>query len=284
MKYIFMRLGSSLALVALLVLLVGCSAPDTIFLVMSDIHGYYDHVEEILDHVARAGVRIDGIIITGDLAEHSREKPHNMSDYEEIRTTLAILSKTGLPIYVIPGNHDMREDYTRALRTVNSSHITDMATERRIELEDLIIVSNPYGTDFTYSDEGYKGSKEDIVSAEQYFTVGKPMLLITHQPPKSLGKGCIDQVRTGEHVGDSTLNSIVRNNKIPFVISGHIHEAGGIACTNNGERIAPGEFVEHMRFNPGSVMPWTYLDGEQRSWSAGIITVREEKAAYKMLK
>lgn len=262
----------------ILLLLISCAGPETQFLVMSDIHGYYDHVEEIISQANLES--IDGIIITGDLAEHSRNKPHNMSDYDEIRTTLALVAETGLPTYVIPGNHEMQSDYQRAITAVNATNVHDMVKERRIELEHIIIVSNPYGTDFTYGSEGYRGSKKDIQTTEQHLIGDKPILLISHQPPKSLGDGCIDQVFDGEHVGDSTLNNIVRNNDIPFVVSGHIHEAGGIACTNNGEHIPEGAFVEQMRYNPGSVMPWTYLDGTQRSWSAGTLTIRNMKAAY----
>ncbi len=55
-------------------------------------------------------MNLDGIILLRDYAQAFREKLHpKLSSYDEIVKCVEAAAKTGLPVYVIPGNHETRE-------------------------------------------------------------------------------------------------------------------------------------------------------------------------------
>lgn len=269
------------------------------FGVISDPEGFYKNVEAFSKHFKQQ--KLDGIIMLGDYAQHFRKKPNpRLSDYDEITMCLENVAKTGLPIYVIPGNHEMRKDYERAMEQLSKKYknVFDLSKIRIVDGDDFDFVSNPFGTDFTYLDESFKGSPEQIRKIGEYAKSlqknDDPEILLTHQPPRCRGKYGIDVVHGGGHASDvrgvsrdndgyGLLDKTMRKNKIKFSLSGHIHEAGGKGVTSNGRLVNPNTFSDDLRFNPGSAGPWRYLNGEVYNGMAGIITVENEKVKYETL-
>ncbi len=258
------------------------------FGVISDPEGFYKNVEAFSEHFKQQN--LDGIIMLGDYAQHFRKKPNpKLSDYDEIMMCLENVAKTGLPIYVLPGNHEMRKDYGKAIKKLSKKHnnIFDLNEIRIVDGDDFDFVSNPFGTDFTYHNESFRGTKEQLRKIGGYARLlqkdDDPEILLTHQPPRCKGRNGIDVVFDGKNVGDETLDKTMRNNKIKFSLSGHIHEAGGKGVTSNGRLVNPNTFSDDLRFNPGSAGPWRYLNGEIYNGMAGIITIKNEKMKYETL-
>ena len=59
-----------------------------------------------VDHLGRTGPRADIVLMTGDLVDFGRP--------EEYRLLRRLIAPLGCPVYVIPGNHDDRENLRRA--------------------------------------------------------------------------------------------------------------------------------------------------------------------------
>jgi Icc-related predicted phosphoesterase len=253
--------------------------------VISDPHGCYEHVKIFADYFSKQAV--DAIVLLGDLAQHSRKKPHpELSDSDEIVKCITEAAKTGLPVYVIPGNHELKQDYYAALaQFANTANVFDLSKIRAVDGDDYDLVSNPYGTDFGYSSDGFLGTQLQKISG--YIKLlqkdSDPEILVTHQPPKSIGKSGIDVVYGGSNVGDAALDKIMKENNIKFSLSGHIHEAGGRAVNSLGVPIPQEVFSEDLRLNPGAGSPWGYLNGKNYAGMAGILTIDKNKAKYRII-
>lgn len=252
----------------LLILLAGC-ASETKIGILSDIGGEHENVQYLADKMD-----VDAIIITGDIALRD-----GVEDQEEIYKGIKAAAK--VPVYVLPGNHDLREPYQNAIRELQKKHhIIDLTEHRTADLGEVKLVSNPYGTDYTYSTEGYKGTENKVRTIENFLEGNKPILLVSHQPPKNT---CADQIFNGSHVGDETLRQIMLENDIEYVVAGHIHESGGRACTHTGAEVPQNKYVKEMILNPGAVEPWAYLDGRTAKSRGAIITFKDGKAKYEII-
>jgi Icc-related predicted phosphoesterase len=250
------------------------------FAVFSDIHGHTDNFKLLLEKTKD----IDSIIILGDTAEHFREKPDkNRTDYDEIYTTLLIASNTNLPIFIIPGNHDLKEPYYKVIQDINKKNIIDMSIIRTFDGDDFDLISNPYGDDFTYPKGSFQTTEENF--NELINKINKdnsPDILISHQPPKGNSINDIDVIRDRTNVGSNKLNNLIIENAIRFVFAGHIHEAGAKAVNLDGP-LQQNTFSYYARLNPGSVMPWLYLDNKTRIASAAIVTINDSRMKYKII-
>lgn len=273
------------------------------FGVIADPHGFYENVKVFSEYFEQQGV--DGIILLGDYAQHFREKPNpKLSDYDEIIWCLENAAKTGLPIYIIPGNHEMKKDYKKAMKQLSKTYknIFDLSEIRIVDGDDFDFVSNPFGTDFTYPNESFRGTPEQIRKIIEYVKQlqkdDDPEILISHQPPRCKSNYGIDVVYGGNHASDegqtsnndgydndgyATLDKIMREKGIKFSLSGHIHEAGGRGVTSEGALVLQDSFSSDLRFNPGSAAPCEYLDGKFCKGMAGILTVEGDKAEYRII-
>lgn len=261
------------------------------FGVIADPHGFYEHVDIFSKHFKKKG--LDGIVLLGDYAQHFRQKPHmGMSDYDEIVKCLEAAAKTGMPVYVIPGNHEMKVDYEKAIETLsqNYNNIFDLSKIRIVDGDDFDFVSSPNGNDngFSYFSDSFLGNNKKIMNeiikySKQLKQDDDPEVLITHQPPKCKGKYGIDVIPNGKKVGNDHTDKAMKTAEIDFSLSGHIHEAGGRGCTSKGKLVKPKVFSDDLRFNPGSAGPWRYLTGEVFKGMAGIFTIEGNKAKYDII-
>ena len=259
--------------------------------VLSDAHGYYEHVYKISELFKRE--KVDAIVMLGDYAQHTRKKPRpELSDTDEIYLCIEAAAKMGIPVYVIPGNHETKQDYNTALYvlSIKYDNIFDLSKIRIVDGDDFDLISNPYGDDQTYSSDGFKGNKKTIEKIKELVSAFRqnkknndPEILITHQPPRGKSVQDIDTVFTGQNVGSEILDEVMRAASLRFSFSGHIHEAGGRAADSEGKMVEQDMFVEEMRFNPGSASPWQYLTGQEAKAMAGIVTINRTKMSYKSI-
>jgi len=244
-----------------------------VFGVISDVEGYYENAEAFANYFK--SINVDGIIMLGDYAENNPNKKPNMmlSEYDEIRLSVEAAAKTGLPVYVIPGNEEMKETYWKVMGELLQKYpnLFDMAQIRTVDGDDFDLVSNPYGRGYGYLMEGFLGAEHQIRDVVKYAEMLKndddPEILITHKPPKCVGEYGVDipfHNFPGEdrNVGDATLNEVMKQAEIKFSLSGHIHESGGRGVTSYGEEVEAGELSDDLRLNPGAAHPTGYLNEE----------------------
>lgn len=289
-------------------LLTSC-ASTTRFGVVSDIHADNQGLEYLLKEFDKQ--HIDAIIIAGDIVEHFR---NNVSDYDELNQTLFLLSKQKQSVFVLPGNHENQADYSQLIDHYKKLNfkITDLSTENSVVFKGIIIIGLPgYENQQFLAQNGFLLGNQRIKSIidearQKHGSNNKnnnKILLVSHGPPKGKNAWSIDALADGTNVGNLFLDQIMKQEKIMFSISGHIHEAGQKAVSEDDEIIAENVWSSSLRLNAGSVIAWKMNSGEfcnsakfsksgnpynescnYSQGSGAIIEIRGEEVKYTMIR
>ena len=261
--------------------------------VLSDIHGEVHKAQVMAQEFKKRGV--DGIIITGDISLNEPLRTgavDTRDDENEIKEVLEVVATTGVPIYVIPGNHEMKEAYQEAVKAVSLlyTNIIDMTRYRIIDGDDADLLSLPgYQTKTIpghqfIPDDGYFAFPKEIEKlASLRQGLDNSVILITHGCGKTNAVWGPATTYNGRDVGDVLTTQVMAQNNISFAVCGHIHEAGGRAATFEGKEIQSGEWALQFSANFGTLERWTYLHGETYDSMAGILTVNGTKAKYEIV-
>ena len=185
-----------------------------------------DHLERAVDHLNALVPRADVVLATGDLTDQGR-----VEEYERLR---AILERLAMPAYLIPGNHDDREN----LRKVFDHHpyldcdgsfiqyAVDDWPLRLIALDTLA-----------------PGKSRGRLCATRLAWLGarlseateRPTLIFMHHPPFATGIISMDGMGLD---GIEALASVIhRHPQVERIVAGHVHRpivrrfAGTVACT-----------------------------------------------------
>ena len=147
------------------------------------------------------------IAMTGDLIQ---------DDTREAYTRFCELMRPmKLPVYCVPGNHDVRSIMKEALAEPGF-HYCESCT-----LGDWSII----GIDSCVGDEaaGRIEAKEmERLERELEETIAEHVLICLHHPPLPVGSKWLDQV--GLRNGDEFLHLIAQTGKVRAAIFGHVHQ------------------------------------------------------------
>ncbi len=262
--------------------------------VISDAHGEVEKARAFAKKFIEIGV--DGIILPGDLANNETLRyghRDSKQDKEEIKEILEVVAETGLPVFVIPGNHERKPDYESALKEVTKKYhnVIDMTKFRVFDGDDADFISLPGYQVFKIPgrqfipDNGYWANPRFIRETGILRKgLDDAVVLISHgagysNTDRKLGPATI---YSGRDVGDKTTTEIMKQNDIPFAIAGHIHEAGGYAATYDGKPVKQKEWAEQFSVNFGTLERWKNLNGQTYNGMAGVLTIKGKKAKYEM--
>lgn len=262
------------------------------FGVVSDIHGEVDRARLVGAMLAERGASY--ILVPGDIANNEELRSGTIdthNDEDEIVASLEALAETRLPILVIPGNHERREDWEAALERVTPDYpnVLDMARYRVFDGDDVDVVSLPgyqvltSGNQRFIPDDGFYAS-QGMTQRTGRFAQGldDPIFLLTHGAGRTGSPGPAT-IYSGEDVGDNATTKMMYQAGIRFAIVGHIHEAAGLATTLDGRPVPEGEFVDEFVLNVGTLMDWRHIDGRYMNGSAALVTVEGNQAKYDMI-
>ena len=283
--------------------------------VFSDIHGETKRLKVFAKTMQERGV--EGFLVLGDTPENDvlrsgGRQQEKRNDIEEMIEAFTLLGKTDLPVFVLPGNHERKPTYETAIKEVTAKYhnIIDLAQYRSVDGDDVDFISLPgYQIKEMVSKDVYSGKENKrkfipddgySADAETITATGKlgrnlddAVILLTHGPPKTtsssadtthispfLGPGTLYD---GSDVGDEATRKMMLDNNLHFALSGHIHEAGGLAATLDGKRVPVGQWAESFILNVGSLEDWKLLDGSVSRGMTAIVTVDGKKAKYETL-
>ncbi len=177
---------------------------------LSDIHGAYKKVDEILAQESS----FDALIIAGDLT--------TVGPPEEAASAIRQFLRHGKPLFVVAGNMDVPEVEATfstlgvsvnargvvlegvGIFGVSASPFTPMHTPYEISEDEIM----------TRAEAGWK----DVASAQR-------KLFVPHAPPRETK---VDRILLGKHVGSTAVRTFIERYAPDVVICGHIHEARGI--------------------------------------------------------
>jgi Icc-related predicted phosphoesterase len=224
---------------------------------VSDLEGAISECEHAAKDISDKNP--DMIFITGDTYENEGIRrnplfPHSTDNLKEMVDGITPFAELGVPVYVIPGNHESTSIYEEGIHTLQESYpnVHDISGQS-IDLDGLNIVgfAGYYHPRFTARD-GFVNKKADYVNAfEQIRSYGDDddmTVFVTHSPPfinpQKHGNSSIDYVQGAGHVGDKNITAILEHTEV-LNLCGHIHEGGsesakvGRSFSYNGASVTP---------------------------------------------
>jgi len=160
-----------------------------------------------LEHYRAADWRADLVMVTGDLIQDDSKQA-----YEHFRT---LLSSLDLPVYCVPGNHDVRTMMRAALQDPPFHYCAT------VECRDWLIV----GIDSCVADKAGGSVNETELARLDSAIAGssaRHVMVALHHPPLAVGSKWLDTV--GLDNGDELLARLARSGKVRLAIFGHVHQ------------------------------------------------------------
>ena len=177
--------------------------------------------------VLRLAPRPDCVIISGDLTDNGL-----VPEYSELRRLLAPLD---MPVYMVPGNHDRRDNFQEAFKDYPgidpAAEFVQYTVEQfpvRLVALDTVVFGAGHGV--------LTGATLDWLDAALAREPAKPTLIFMHHPPFRAGDRDMDRIRLLD--GTERFREIVaKSPQIEHVLCGHHHRsihvrfAGTVAST-----------------------------------------------------
>jgi Icc protein len=165
-------------------------------------------LQAVLAHYRASDWQADLVMVTGDLIQDD-----SAAAYDNF---CAVLGSLDLPVYCLPGNHDVRALMRAALAAPPFYYCGT------VERGDWLLVS----LDSCVSDQA-GGSVSDAEFARLDAAVAtssaRNVMVCLHHPPVPMGSKWLDTV--GLDNGDEFLARVVRCGKVRLVIFGHVHQS-----------------------------------------------------------
>jgi Icc protein len=190
----------------------------------ADLHGdlrgtvTYESLQAVLDHYLAANWRADIVVVTGDVIQDDSAEA-----YSHFRD---LLTRLGLPVYCLPGNHDVRPLMQQALGTAPFYYCEP------VEAGDWLIAN------IDSCETGAVGGRvtsNELRSLDELIarTSAAHVMVCLHHPPALMGSRWLDSV--GLQDKGAFLESVGRSGKVRLIIFGHVHQA--YEASHDGMRI-----------------------------------------------
>jgi Icc protein len=167
----------------------------------------FTSLTEVLAHYQDGDWQADIAVVTGDLIQDDSAAAYELFSQ--------LLGGLDLPVYCVPGNHDVRDLMQDALREPPFFYCGS------VELNDWLIV----GIDSCVSDRAgglITDAEFDRVDAAIAASAAANVMLYLHHPPVALGSKWLDSV--GMENGDTALRRFSNSGKVRLAVFGHVHQ------------------------------------------------------------
>lgn len=166
----------------------------------TDTHGNKKAISALIEKIKNSNPDI--IICAGDLTNFSIN----------LKKLVGIFGKTGLPLLIIPGNHETNSELTNACKK----------TKFAVNIHKKIYSINNY-LFFGFGLGGFeeKNSElEKLIPKIKKISKGKKLIFITHQPPYKTKLDHLNSV----HRGSKSIRKFIKETEPKLSICGHLHE------------------------------------------------------------
>lgn len=154
---------------------------------------------------------LDAVLVTGDISDDGSPESYALA-----RTQL---ERLGLPIFVVPGNHDSREPFREAFSNLNT-----MPKDGFIDWAETVEDTRIIGLDTLVDGQGaglLRQASLDFLAAELSRAESNSIVVMLHHPPLRTGIQFMDAIRL-ENISELAL--ILRQTSVDVtVLAGHVH-------------------------------------------------------------
>lgn len=195
-----------------------------IVVALADIHGSQAELHRIAAELAAADV----VVLSGDLT--------NFGHKGDAVRVLQEITRYARRLVAVPGNCDYPDV---------SAHMDDLGINlhgRHQVIDGVGFVGvggslpAPGSTPFEFNDDELGGL---LLAAAKDLPNDIPAILVAHQPPLDTPS---DRIYSGEHVGSPAVRAFIEAQQPMLCLTGHIHEAAGIASLGQTRIVNPGPF------------------------------------------
>jgi 3',5'-cyclic-AMP phosphodiesterase len=185
----------------------------------------------VIDALAALPNRPDAILVSGDLAEHGSA--------EEYRLAQELIGRLGLPIHVLPGNHDDRATMRDAFALPGAQgapidYAVDLGSLRLVVVDSTI----------PGEDRGGFGPEQlEWLDAELAAT-DKPAILAMHHPPLPTAIADWDGVNLSLTERHSLAATIEPHPQVRAIVAGHLHRIATSTLAGRPVLAAPSTFAQ----------------------------------------
>lgn len=190
--------------------------------VAADIHGSDRAARMIREDLALH--RPDAFVLAGDV-----------TNFGPVVYAEDLLAGLPVPTLAVPGNCDPPELVSVLERLGVNLHGRKATVAGRTFVGIGGANPTPFGTPFELS--------EDEIEVTLRRVMEPGAILVSHAPPR----GFVDLVRSGAHVGSTSVRAIVEELAPPLVLCGHIHEARGVVRYGPTTIVNPGPAFDGHR-------------------------------------
>lgn len=193
------------------------------------------YFREMVGSVLALRQKPDAVVITGDLTDFGRAV-----EYASLREQIAPLEAAGLPVYLMPGNHDDRAELRRAFPTHRYlgdgpadgfvQFAVDVGPLRLIALDTCVPMRSAGALD---------AERLAWLATQLDASTDRPVVIAMHHPPFQTLIGHMDKI--GLLQGSAELEAIVsKHRNVERVICGHLHRAIDVRFGGTIASTAPG--------------------------------------------
>ena len=175
----------------------------------SNLRGTVTHssLSAVLAHIGAAQWPADLVAVTGDLIQDdTRAAYHRFCD---------LMASLNLPVYCVPGNHDVRE------------LMRDAVSQAPFHYCESVLINNWLIMGIDSCSSGDAGGDVDDVEMNRLAksladTSAEHVMICLHHPPLPIGSQWLDEI--GLKNGDEFLRTIVQSGNVRLAIFGHVHQ------------------------------------------------------------
>lgn len=185
-----------------------------------------------IDAILALETPADALLVSGDLADGGLD-----AEYEQL---FELVGRIGVPVHVLPGNHDDREALRRRLRLTDDG---GRPLNQAIELGPLRLLS----LDTTVPGEaGGELDDEQLawLDRELAGVPDTPAVIAMHHPPFATGMPAFDRIGLAAHARHAIDEVIARHPQVRALVAGHVHRTCIALVGGRPALCAPSTYVE----------------------------------------
>jgi Icc protein len=187
-------------------------------------------LEAAIAAIGNLDVGPDAILVSGDLAENGTE-----AEYELVQQSLQGL---GVPVHVLPGNHDDRAELRRCFGLAGAAEEPIQHTAEVGALRLVMIDSTQPGEDRGELDS----PRIAWLDAELAAAPERPTLLAMHHPPIATGSPVWDAIGLPPESRSALADVVARHPQVLGIVAGHHHQMIVADLGSRPVQVIPGTY------------------------------------------
>jgi 3',5'-cyclic AMP phosphodiesterase CpdA len=189
-------------------------------------------LEAVVGAVGRLPTPVDAILVSGDLADHG-----SAAEYSLARE---LLGRVGVPVHVLPGNHDDRVALREAFDLPGEGdepidYAVDLGPLRLVVI-DSTVPREDHG-DFT-------AARLDLLGDELAAAPETPTIVAMHHPPLTTSIADWDRVNLSREQRRALAAAIAPHPQVRAIVGGHLHRIAASTLAGRPVISAPSTYIQ----------------------------------------